>query len=150
MAVQADIENNTLQVPDLGVTLRTLMACAARGYGETKKRQWKLLYKGAIIGSVKVKDDHLKGAKDANRNSRNRLGRSGEGAKGGMDSIQENLGNGEEPSGRTGEELAKVAEQQCEQRKQPCESDGQAGDAGVGARVDGRVQASQAERSRKA
>ena len=118
MAVQADTENNTLQVPDLGVTLRTLMACAAGGYEVSKKRQWKLLYKGAIIGSVKIKDDHLKGAKDANRSSRNRYGRSGEGAKGGMDSIQKNLGNGEEPPRRTGEELAKVDEQGCEQRKQ--------------------------------
>lgn len=121
MAVQADIENNTLQVPDLGVTLRTLMACAASGYEVSKKRQWKLLYKGAIIGSVKIKDDHLKGAKNASRNSRNRYDRSGEGAKGGVASIQENLGVGEEPTGRAGEESAQVAEQQrCEQDEQPC------------------------------
>lgn len=110
MAVQADTENNTLQVPDLGVTLRTLMACAATGYEVSKKRQWKLLYKGAIIGSVKIKDDHLKGAKDANRNSRNRYGRSGEGAKGGVVAVPKNLGNGEEPTGCTGEKPAKVAE----------------------------------------
>lgn len=111
MAVQADIENNTLQVPDLGVTLRTLMACAASGYEVSKKRQWKLLYKGAIIGSVKVKDTHLKGAKNASRNSRDRFDRSGEGAKGGVDSIQKNLGSGEKSTGHTGEESAKVVEQ---------------------------------------
>ena len=110
MAVQADTENNTLQVPDLGVTLRTLMACAARGYEVSKKRQWKLLYKGAIIGSVKIKDDHLKGAKDANRSSRNRLGGSGEGAAKRMDAVPKNLGIGEEPTGCTGEKPAKVAE----------------------------------------
>lgn len=110
MAVQADTENNTLQVPDLGVTLRTLMACAARGYEVSKKRQWKLLYKGAVIGSVKIKDDHLKGNENGNRNSGNRLGGSGEGAKGGVDAVPKNLGNGEEPTGCTGEKPAKVAE----------------------------------------
>lgn len=60
MAVQVDIKNTTLIVPDLGITLRTLLACAASGYEETKKRQWKLLYKDAVIGSVRIKDAHLK------------------------------------------------------------------------------------------
>lgn len=106
MAVQVDIDNNTLQVPDLGVTLRTLMACAARGYGETKKRQWKLLYKGAVIGSVKIKDDHLKGNENGNRNSGNRLGGSGEGAAKRMDAVPKNLGIGEEPPGHSGKGCA--------------------------------------------
>lgn len=106
MAVQADIENNTLQVPDLGVTLRTLMACAASGYEVSKKRQWKLLYKGAIIGSVKVKDTHLKGAKNASRNSRYRYDRSGEGAAKRMDAVPKNLGIGEEPPGHSGKGCA--------------------------------------------
>ena len=60
MAVELNTEKKTLTIPDLGVTMRTIMAVAASGYAETKNRSWKIIYKGAHIGTVKVKDDHLK------------------------------------------------------------------------------------------
>lgn len=50
----------TLDVPDLGVTIRTLLACAAKGYKNNPKRVWKLRYKAVIIGSVRLKTDFIK------------------------------------------------------------------------------------------
>ena len=63
MAVELNTEKKTLTIPDLGVTMRTIMAVAASGYVETQDRSWKIIYKGAHIGTVKVKDDHLKRSK---------------------------------------------------------------------------------------
>lgn len=55
MSVKTVEETSTLQVPDLGVTLRTLFAVAAAGHAKTGKREWKLEYKGAIVGKLKVR-----------------------------------------------------------------------------------------------
>lgn len=54
--VKIDADNGTLAVPDIGVTLRTLMACAAEGYKTRPKRVWKVLYKDTVIGSVRIKN----------------------------------------------------------------------------------------------
>ena len=55
MAVKIVEETSTLQVPDLGVTLRTLFGAATTGHAKTGKREWKLEYKGAIVGKLKVR-----------------------------------------------------------------------------------------------
>lgn len=70
MAVERLNEAQEILVPDLGVTLRTLLGVAAQGYKETGRRRWSIRYKGALIGSLQVKDDHLKpliGKKNANK-----------------------------------------------------------------------------------
>ena len=58
MSVIIDTENVTLKVPDIGVTLRTLLACAAQGYRTTPKRVWKIVYGdgNVVIGSVRIKN----------------------------------------------------------------------------------------------
>ncbi len=58
--VSIDPENGTLNVPDIGVTLRTLMAAAASGYKTRPKRVWKVIYKGIVVGSVRIKSDFIK------------------------------------------------------------------------------------------
>lgn len=58
--VTTDIENAVLDVPDLGVTLRTLLACAAKGAKTNHKRSWKIRYKMVIIGSVRIKTTLVK------------------------------------------------------------------------------------------
>ena len=63
MAVKTVEETSTLQFPDLGVTLRTLFAAAADGHAKTGKREWKLEYKGAVVGKLKVR--HHKEKSDA-------------------------------------------------------------------------------------
>jgi hypothetical protein len=52
-----DIAGATLEIPDMGVTLRTMLGCAAVGYRSNPKRTWKIKYKGVIVGSVRVKND---------------------------------------------------------------------------------------------
>lgn len=58
MSVIIDTEAVTLKVPDIGVTLRTLLACAAQGYKTTPKRVWKIVYGdgNVVIGSVRIKN----------------------------------------------------------------------------------------------
>ncbi len=58
MSVIIDTENVTLKIPDIGVTLRTLLACAATGYKTTPKRVWKIIYGdgNVVIGSVRIKN----------------------------------------------------------------------------------------------
>lgn len=58
-----DLDKNHIKIEDLGVTLRRVFAAAVTGYESTEQRTWKLVYKGAVVGSVRVKDDHLKGKK---------------------------------------------------------------------------------------
>ena len=58
--ITKDIENATLEIEDIGVTLRTLLAHAASGYKQNPKRVWKVKYKGTIIGSVRLKTDLVK------------------------------------------------------------------------------------------
>ena len=62
MSVIIDTEAVTLKVPDIGVTLRTLLACAAQGYKTTPKRVWKIIYSDSniVIGSVRIKNDFIK------------------------------------------------------------------------------------------
>jgi hypothetical protein len=50
--VMIDVTDQCLDVDDIGVTLRTLLAVAAKGYAETGKRRWQIRLKGAMIGSV--------------------------------------------------------------------------------------------------
>lgn len=57
MAVVIDLDNNQLCITDIGVTLRTLLACAATGYATTKKRRFGIKYKEVIIGNISVKTD---------------------------------------------------------------------------------------------
>jgi gentisate 1,2-dioxygenase len=58
MSVIIDTVNATLKVPDIGVTLRTLLGCAAQGYKTTPKRVWKIIYGdgNVVIGSVRLKN----------------------------------------------------------------------------------------------
>jgi hypothetical protein len=75
MTVETDLEEGKLIVPDIGVTLRTLLAVAAKGYDATKRRSWKVVYKSTVIGSVRVKtnrtlvkgvaDEHVIGVENA-------------------------------------------------------------------------------------
>lgn len=60
--IEIDAENGTLKVPDIGVTLRTLMSAAAQGYKTRPKRVWKITYtdKNIVIGSVRIKSDFIK------------------------------------------------------------------------------------------
>jgi hypothetical protein len=58
--ITRDIENATLVIEDIGVTLRTLLAHAASGYKQNPKRVWKVSYKGTIVGSVRLKTDFVK------------------------------------------------------------------------------------------
>lgn len=58
--VAIDAENGTLTVPDIGVTLRTLLACAATGAKTRPKRVWKILYGTVVIGSVRIKNDFIR------------------------------------------------------------------------------------------
>lgn len=60
MAVTVDNENIRLVLSDMGVTMRTLLAVAASAYPETKRRRWNLVYKGALIGRIQIKDEHLR------------------------------------------------------------------------------------------
>jgi hypothetical protein len=53
--ITTDAENATLDVPDLGITLRSLLAVAAAGYTVNPKRIWKVRYKNSIIGSIRIK-----------------------------------------------------------------------------------------------
>ena len=59
MSVIIDAENGTLKIPDIGVTLRTLLACAARGSEAKARRTWKILYtdNDVVIGSVRIKNN---------------------------------------------------------------------------------------------
>lgn len=52
--VTIDIEDNVIDIDDLGVTLRTLMAVAATGYAQTDRRKWSVRYKKVLIASVQV------------------------------------------------------------------------------------------------
>lgn len=56
MSVIVDAEAGTLEIPDIGVTLRTLLACAARGAKDRPRRRWNIVYSGVVVGSVRIKD----------------------------------------------------------------------------------------------
>lgn len=60
--VEIDAEAGTLKVPDIGVTLRTLLSCAAQGSAIKARRSWKVIYGegNVVIGSVRIKNDFCK------------------------------------------------------------------------------------------
>lgn len=65
MPVTRNNDKNEIHMTDLGVTMRTLLAVGAKGYEETQRRTWKIVYKNVIIGEVRVATNHVKGKKDA-------------------------------------------------------------------------------------
>lgn len=52
--VTVDTHEGVMDVPHIGITLRTLLAVAANT--KVRRRVWKVRYKGTIIGSVRIKD----------------------------------------------------------------------------------------------
>lgn len=52
MPVMLDMDDSVIDIDDIGVTLRTLLAVAANGCSLNNKRKWGIRYKNAIIGSV--------------------------------------------------------------------------------------------------
>lgn len=74
MSVTLNADKKEIYIEDLGVTFRTMMAVAARGYKESQVRRWHVVYKGARIGLVQVKTEqkrvtltqsNLKGSRNA-------------------------------------------------------------------------------------
>lgn len=59
--IGVDTTTNTLVVPHLGISLRCLFGAAVTGTAKTRKRVWKLSYKGANVGSIKVATHNCKG-----------------------------------------------------------------------------------------
>ena len=49
------MESNIIDVPDLGLTLRTLLAIADTRLKSTGHKTYRIRYKHMIIGSVKVR-----------------------------------------------------------------------------------------------
>lgn len=54
-AIVADTQDQTLRVPHLGVTLRSILGAAVAA--KSKSRRWSIVYKGAHIGTIKTKDE---------------------------------------------------------------------------------------------
>lgn len=52
--VKLDLNDHSISIDDIGVTIRTLLAVAATGYAETDRRKWSIKYKGVAIGNVQV------------------------------------------------------------------------------------------------
>jgi hypothetical protein len=57
MSVTSDNEKKEIYIEDIGVTFRTLLAVAAKGYAATQTRRWHVVYRGARIGLVQVKNE---------------------------------------------------------------------------------------------
>lgn len=58
--VTCDPETTSLHVPHIGMTLRVLLAVAAEGYKTNPRRTWKIVYRGTVIGSIRIKDKIVK------------------------------------------------------------------------------------------
>lgn len=65
MPLTFNTEKKEIYISDIGVTMRTLLAVAAKGLAECGNRRWHVVYKEARIGLVQVKHHDLKGAKNA-------------------------------------------------------------------------------------
>ena len=52
--VTVDTAEGVMDIPHIGITLRTLLAVAANT--KVRRRVWKVRYKGTVIGSVRIKD----------------------------------------------------------------------------------------------
>lgn len=44
-----------LGIPDIGVTVRSLLGAAAEGYKVNKQRRWNIKYKEVVIGKIYLK-----------------------------------------------------------------------------------------------
>lgn len=55
MAVTFNAAKKEIYIKDIGVTMRTLLAVAAKGQAESGNRRWHIVYKEARIGLVQVK-----------------------------------------------------------------------------------------------
>jgi hypothetical protein len=65
MAVTYNTEKKELYIDDIGVTMRTMLAVAAKGQAECGVRRWHIVYKEVRIGMVSVKTETLKGESNA-------------------------------------------------------------------------------------
>lgn len=54
--IAADVETRTLDVPHLGISLRILLSAASAHHRPGLAREWALRYKGAKIGTIRLKD----------------------------------------------------------------------------------------------
>lgn len=56
MNLHADTEKFTIDVPHLGITLRTIMGTANTAASEMRpfRRRWRLTYKGSSIGTIQL------------------------------------------------------------------------------------------------
>ena len=63
MPVTRNPDQKEIHITDIGVTLRTLLAVAADGLKTSGTRKWSIMYRGAKIGQVQVKDQEYKDAK---------------------------------------------------------------------------------------
>lgn len=53
--ITVDKDTFIIDIPDPGVTIRTLLAVAAEAGKEVQKRTWRIRLNKAIVGSVRVK-----------------------------------------------------------------------------------------------
>jgi hypothetical protein len=60
MSVTYSTEKLEIYIPDIGVTMRTMLAVAAKGYAECRVRRWHIVYKDVRIGMVSIKTDSPK------------------------------------------------------------------------------------------
>jgi hypothetical protein len=60
MTVTYNTEKKELYIDDIGVTMRTMLAVAAKGQAECGVRRWHVVYKEVRIGMVSVKTETLK------------------------------------------------------------------------------------------
>ncbi len=59
--IDVDDTTHSIVIPDLGVTMRTMLAAAAAGMERTNRRSWNIRYKEVVIGRVRVKNFNMKG-----------------------------------------------------------------------------------------
>jgi len=59
--IDVDDSTHSIVIPDLGVTMRTMLAAAASGMERTNRRSWNVRYKEVVIGRVRVKNFTMKG-----------------------------------------------------------------------------------------
>lgn len=64
MAVEINESTGDICFQDMGVTVRTLLGFAAKGYANTNRRKWVLRYNGTIIGELQVRTTDKKVKKD--------------------------------------------------------------------------------------
>jgi hypothetical protein len=60
MAVTYNTEKKEIYIDDIGVTMRTMLAVAAKGQAECGVRRWHVVYKEVRIGIVSVKTETSK------------------------------------------------------------------------------------------